>query len=170
MGNFWSRVCIEILNPAVLAPHRLSLSLVTFPPLAVTPQVSTNLGPVARLDCGEGQTRVRAFLANGRACSFRLQSRLHHDVQEAIAGKNSRSNKHPTPHPLTNGQLFSLGSRVCIGILNPAVLAPHRLSLSLVTYPPLAVTPQVSTNLGPVARLEQIYSILHRKFADKEIA
>ncbi len=52
------------------------------------------------------------------------------------------------------GNFFSLGSRVCIGILNPAVLAPHRLSLSLVTYLPLAVTPQVSTNLGPVARLE----------------
>ncbi len=52
------------------------------------------------------------------------------------------------------GNFFSLGSRVCIGIHYPAVLAPHRLSLSLVMYPPLAVTPQVSTNLGPVTRLE----------------
>jgi hypothetical protein len=111
MGNFFSlgsRVCIGIgiLNPAVLAPHRLSLSLVTYPPLAVTPQVSTNLGPVARLDCGEGQMRAQACLANGRAGSFCFQSRLHHDVQEAIVGKNSRSNKHPTPHLLTNGRLF----------------------------------------------------------------
>ncbi len=89
----------------------ISLSLVTYPPLAVTPQVSMNLGPVARLDCGEGQMRARACLANGRACSFRFQSRLHHDVQEAIAGENSRSNKHPTPHPLTNGQLFLPGEQ-----------------------------------------------------------
>jgi hypothetical protein len=66
MGNFFSlgsRVCIGILNPAILAPHSLSLSLVTYPPLAVMPQVSMNLGPVARLDCGEGQTRAQACLA-----------------------------------------------------------------------------------------------------------
>ncbi len=114
MGDFFSlgsRVCIGILNPAVLTPHRLSLSLVMYPPLAVTPQVSTNLGPVARLDCGEGQMRAWACLAKGQACSFRFQSRLHHDVQETIAGKNSRSNKHPTPHPLTNGQLFLPGEQ-----------------------------------------------------------
>ncbi len=37
--------------------------------------------------------------------------------------------KHPAPHPLTNGQLFSLGSRVCTYILlNPSVFAPHKLS------------------------------------------
>jgi hypothetical protein len=30
---------------------------------------------------------------------------------------------------LINGQLFSLGSRVCTWIVNPAVLAPHKLSL-----------------------------------------
>jgi hypothetical protein len=69
---------------------------------------------------------------------------------------------------LTNGQFFSLGSRVCIGILNPAVLTPHRLSLSLVTYPPLAVMPQVSTNLVPVTRLdyfqkEEILGRVHTK-------
>jgi hypothetical protein len=27
---------------------------------------------------------------------------------------------------LINGQLFSLGSRVCTSIVNPAVLAPHK--------------------------------------------
>jgi hypothetical protein len=54
------------------------------------------------------------------------------------------------------GNFFSLGSRVCIGILYPAVLALHRLTLSIVTHPPLAVTPQVSTNLDPVARLEGV--------------
>jgi hypothetical protein len=46
--------------------------------------------------CGEGQMQAQACLANRRACSFRFQSRLHHDVQEAIAGKNSRSNKYST--------------------------------------------------------------------------
>jgi hypothetical protein len=55
--------------------------------------------------------QAQACLANGRACSFRFLSRLHHDAQEAIAGKNSRSNKHPTPHPLTNGQLFLPGEQ-----------------------------------------------------------
>ncbi len=51
-----SRICILILNLAVLAPRRLS------PPLShVSSSCShasslTNLGPVARLDCGEGQT------------------------------------------------------------------------------------------------------------------
>jgi hypothetical protein len=30
---------------------------------------------------------------------------------------------------LINGQLFSLGSRVCNSMVNPEVLAPHKLSL-----------------------------------------
>ncbi len=38
--------------------------------------------------------------------------------------------------------------------INPAVLAPHKLSLHLVTYPLHAVTSPSLTNLGPVARLE----------------
>jgi hypothetical protein len=33
-------------------------------------------------------------------------------------------------------------------------LAPHKLSLHLVTYPPHAVTSPSLMNLGPVARLE----------------
>ncbi len=46
------------INPAILAPHKLSLHLShTYPSLAVTSPCRTNLGPVARLDCGEGQTR-----------------------------------------------------------------------------------------------------------------
>ena len=45
------------INPAVLAPHKLSLHLVTYPPHAVTLPSLTNLGPVARLDCGKGQMR-----------------------------------------------------------------------------------------------------------------
>jgi hypothetical protein len=45
------------IDPAVLAPHTLSLHLVTYPPHAVTSPSLTNLGPVARLDCSEGQMR-----------------------------------------------------------------------------------------------------------------
>ncbi len=52
-----SRVLHFDINPAVLAPHKLSLHLVTYPLHAVTSPSLTNLGPVARLDCGEGQTR-----------------------------------------------------------------------------------------------------------------
>jgi hypothetical protein len=55
--------------------------------------------------------RAQACLANGQARSFCFQSRLQHDVQEARVGKNRCSNKHPTPHPLTNGQLFLLGEQ-----------------------------------------------------------
>jgi hypothetical protein len=75
MGDFFtlgSRVCTKLLNPAeFLAPHELTLfSLVMYPPPAVTPQVSMNLGPVARLDCGEGQKQ-------GQACTVRMEGKAH---------------------------------------------------------------------------------------------
>jgi len=52
-----SRVCTSILTLQFLAPHKLSLHVVKYPPHAVTSPSLTNIGPVARLDCGEGQTR-----------------------------------------------------------------------------------------------------------------
>ena len=69
--------------------HKLaSLLPVTYPPSAVMAGVSTNLGPVVRLDCGEGQTKAQICLLFGRSLrSFRWQSRLHHDSHEVIAGK-----------------------------------------------------------------------------------
>ena len=60
---------------------------ITYPPSAVMDGVSTNLGPVGRLDCGEGQTTAQICLRNGKRFSFRLQSRPHHDSHEVIAGK-----------------------------------------------------------------------------------
>ena len=70
------------------------------------------------------------------------------------AVENSRSFKHPTPHPLTNGRLFSLGSRVCTSILTLQFWHHTNYHSILVTYPPHAVTSPSLTNLGPVARLD----------------
>jgi hypothetical protein len=53
------------------------------------------------------------------------------------------------------GDFFSLGSRVLHLNTKPCSFGTTQtLSFSLVTYPLHAVTPQVSTNLGPVARLK----------------
>ena len=64
---------------------------------------------------------------------------------------------------LIDGQLFHPGEQGLHQATKPCwVLATHKLSLFLlVTYPPPAVTPQVSTNLGPVARLEQPFLVWH---------
>ena len=86
--------------------------------------------------------------------SFRFQGRLHHGVHEVIVRWNSRSFKQPTPHPLTNGRLFSLGSRVCTSILTLQFWHHTNYHFLLVTYPPHAVTSPSLTNLGPVARLD----------------
>ena len=64
---------------------------------------------------------------------------------------------------MINGRLFSLGSRVLHFDINPAVLAPHKLSLHLVTYPLHAVTSPSQTNLGPVARIECTYFLKARE-------
>ncbi len=60
-------------------------------------------------------------------------------------------------------QLFHPGEQGLHQATKPCwVLATHKLSpFSLVTYPPPAVMPQVSTNLGPVARLEQPFLVWH---------
>jgi hypothetical protein len=63
MGNFFSlgsRVCMELVTLLSFGTTQTCpLFLVIYPPTAVTAQVSINLGPVARLDCGEGQMQVR---------------------------------------------------------------------------------------------------------------
>jgi hypothetical protein len=81
--------------------------LVKYPPHAVATLSLTNLGPVVRLDCGEGQTHAHAHPRHGIPCSRQASPWWWHEV---IAGM--KVVKHPTPHPLTNGRLFSLGSRV----------------------------------------------------------
>jgi len=67
------------INPAVLAPHKLSLHLVAYPPHAVTSPSLTNLGPVARLDCGEGQTRCtpasEAYSVSKAGCTMACMRR-----------------------------------------------------------------------------------------------
>ena len=52
-----SRVCTSILTLQFWHHTNYHSILVTYPPHAVTSPSLTNLGPVARLDCGEGQTR-----------------------------------------------------------------------------------------------------------------
>jgi len=94
---------------------------------------------------------VLACLGN----SFRFQGRLHHGMHEAIvqrrivvvflASHSPPFNQWATFLPVKQGLHFDI---------NPAVLAPHKLSLHLVTYPPHAVTSPSLTNLGPVARLD----------------
>ena len=87
--------------------------------------------------------------------SFRFQGRLHHGMHEAIVQRRIVVVfKHPTPHPLTNGRLFSLGSRVCTSILTLQFWHHTNYHSILVTYPPHAVTLPSLTNLGPVARLD----------------
>ncbi len=81
-----SRVCISILNPAVLAPHKLSPPLSHVSSSCSHASILTNLGPVARLDCGEGQTRAHACPKYWNPWSFRFWSRPHHDVHEVICG------------------------------------------------------------------------------------
>ncbi len=75
MGNFFtlgSRVCTELINSAEFWHHTNvpSFPLVTYPPPAVTPKASMNLGPVARLDCGEGQMREQA-------CTVWMEEKAH---------------------------------------------------------------------------------------------
>ena len=57
---------------------------------------------------------------------------------------------------LINGQLFSLGSRVCTSILTLQFWHHTNYHSILVTYPPHAVTLPSLTNLGPVARLDRV--------------
>ena len=52
-----SRVCTSILTLQFWHHTNYHSILVMYPPHAVTLPSLTNLGPVARLDCGEGQTR-----------------------------------------------------------------------------------------------------------------
>jgi hypothetical protein len=52
-----SRVCTSILTLQFWHHTNYHSILVTDPPYAVTSPSLMNLGPVARLDCGEGQTR-----------------------------------------------------------------------------------------------------------------
>jgi hypothetical protein len=62
MGDFFSLGSRDCTKPVTLlsfgttqiCPH----FLVTYPPTAGMVQVSTNLGPVARLNCSEGQKQV----------------------------------------------------------------------------------------------------------------
>jgi hypothetical protein len=93
-----SRVCTLILTLQFWHHTNYHYLLVTYPHHAVMLPSLTNLGPVARLDCGEGQ---RAHACPGS--SFRFQGRLYHGVYEVIVRWNSRSFKQLTPHPLTNG-------------------------------------------------------------------
>jgi hypothetical protein len=63
MGNFssWGAgFCSSILNPAVLAPHKLSLPFSHVSSSCSHASSLANLGPVARLDCGKGQMRGHA--------------------------------------------------------------------------------------------------------------
>ena len=69
--------CTSILNPAVFGTTQTStISLVTYPPHAVTSLSLMNLGPVARLDCGEGKPHAHASCHRNKA--FRFRSWLHH--------------------------------------------------------------------------------------------
>ncbi len=54
--------------------------LVKYPPHAVTLLSLTNLGPVKRLDCGEGQMQHTP----APETAFHFQGRLHHGLHEVI--------------------------------------------------------------------------------------
>jgi hypothetical protein len=56
-----------------------------YPPTAATPQVSTNLGPVKRLDWGEGQTQEQAC-SKRKAGAHSVFEQVHHGKQKVIAG------------------------------------------------------------------------------------
>ena len=133
-----SRVCTYILNPAVMAPHKLSLPI---------SHVSSSCSRVAksykpRSSCKTwlwwGTDMVHACPGN----SIPNPSQAVSVVWGDIAGKIVVV-KQLISHPLTNEQRFSLGSRVCTSILNPAVLAPHKLSLPI-SYVPSSFSPEHS--------------------------
>ncbi len=112
---------------------------------------SSNSGPTS---FGSG-LHVYIFIYSGEVCGrYADDARL---IQASITAPTSVVGSHSKlPSSviiLINGQLFSLGSRLCTSILT---LFWHHTNYHsiLVTYPPHAVTLPSLTNLGPVARLD----------------
>ena len=71
MGDFFS-LGSRVLHKAITlrsfgTTQTCPLVPVTYPLCAVMAGVSTNLGPVARLDCGEGQTKAQICPAKRKA-------------------------------------------------------------------------------------------------------
>ena len=151
-----SRVCIRKLNPSVLTPHGLSFISVEYRPHACShTSIKKNLGPVSRLDCGDGQTQSVPALQYGTIVHSWSRAGCTMACMGWIAGEiviEKSIQPLPTPYPLDD--VFTLGSSVCIWKLNPD-LAQHILSLILAAYPPHACSHASSRKiLGPVARLD----------------
>ena len=113
---------------------------------------SSNSGPTS---FGSG-LHVYIFIYSGEVCGrYADDARLiRASVTAPTSVVGSHSKLPSSVIILINGQLFSLGSRLCTSILT---LFWHHTNYHsiLVTYPPHAVTLPSLTNLGPVARLDQ---------------
>jgi hypothetical protein len=118
MGEFF---CCTLYLPAVHPRGRGGVMQFCF--------VSSTRGPT---NLGSGK-HIYIFIYGGQVCGRYADGA--HLMQASVTASTSMVGSHSKlPRSviiLINGQLFSLGSRVCTSILHPAVLALHKLSLPL---------------------------------------
>ncbi len=149
-AQHWDRrVCTSILNPAVLAPHKLSLPFSHLSSSCSHTAKSYERRSSCKTYCGEGQMWVHPCPKP----AFCFWSRLHHDVHEVICWEIAIV-KHPVPHILPMGNFSPWGAGFALQCLTPQFWHHINYHFLRVTHPPHAVMPLSLTNLGPVARLE----------------